>query len=141
MTEILQLANSNILNQEYDGEVVIVSLENGCYYSVTGCGQNIWHAIRNGVVEADLIAALTDRFPAAATLPEETAAFIADLLAEQLVVRAPGPVAGADLGECGEPYEPPTLAKFDDMQDLFLLDPIHDVDETGWPAVPNAETD
>jgi hypothetical protein len=23
---------------------------------------------------------------------------------------------------------------YEDMQDLLLLDPIHDVDETGWPA-------
>ena len=31
-------------------------------------------------------------------------------------------------------YEPPTLKKYDDMADLLLVDPIHDVAaETGWP--------
>jgi hypothetical protein len=28
------------------------------------------------------------------------------------------------------------LQKFTDMQDLLLLDPIHEVDESGWPRVP-----
>ena len=31
-------------------------------------------------------------------------------------------------------YTAPKLATYSDLQDLLLLDPIHDVDETGWPA-------
>ena len=31
------------------------------------------------------------------------------------------------------PFVNPTLTKFTDMQDLLLLDPIHEVDEMGWP--------
>jgi hypothetical protein len=33
-------------------------------------------------------------------------------------------------------FEPPVLEKFTDMQDLILLDPVHEVDERGWPHVP-----
>jgi hypothetical protein len=34
-------------------------------------------------------------------------------------------------------FERPVLQKYSDMQDLLLLDPIHEVDETGWPhALP-----
>jgi hypothetical protein len=32
------------------------------------------------------------------------------------------------------PFTPPALTKFTDMQDLLLLDPIHDVGSGGWPA-------
>jgi hypothetical protein len=32
-------------------------------------------------------------------------------------------------------FEPPILEKYVDMQDLLLLDPIHEVDERGWPNV------
>jgi hypothetical protein len=35
-------------------------------------------------------------------------------------------------------FEPPILRTFEDMQDLLLLDPIHEVDEMGWP---NAKKD
>jgi len=30
-------------------------------------------------------------------------------------------------------YLPPIVEKYTDMQDLLMLDPIHDIDETGWP--------
>ena len=36
------------------------------------------------------------------------------------------------------PFHPPVLNVFSDMQDLLLLDPIHDVDATGWP-MPKSE--
>jgi len=42
----------------------------------------------------------------------------------------------------GEAFRPPTVAVYSDMEDLLLLDPIHDVDETGWPVradVPAAD--
>lgn len=31
-------------------------------------------------------------------------------------------------------YFAPKLDIYTDMQELLLLDPVHDVDETGWPA-------
>ena len=33
-------------------------------------------------------------------------------------------------------FAKPKLSKFGDMQDLLLLDPIHDVDQQGWPNSP-----
>ena len=33
-------------------------------------------------------------------------------------------------------YVAPTLQKYSDMQDLLLIDPVHEVDETGWPNRP-----
>jgi hypothetical protein len=33
------------------------------------------------------------------------------------------------------PFVAPTLEKYMDMQALLVLDPIHEVDETGWPSV------
>ncbi len=36
--------------------------------------------------------------------------------------------------ESKTPFQIPVLDVYSDMQDLLLLDPIHDVDETGWPT-------
>ena len=33
-------------------------------------------------------------------------------------------------------FERPKLGKYTDMQDLLLADPIHEVDEQGWPVQP-----
>ena len=32
-----------------------------------------------------------------------------------------------------QPFRPPVLERHSDMQDLLVLDPIHDVGEMGWP--------
>ena len=53
-----------------------------------------------------------------------------------------GVIAGTETpSEPGEPsfrapagaYEPPVLEKYEDMQEMLLLDPIHGLDEDGWP--------
>ena len=33
-----------------------------------------------------------------------------------------------------KPYTAPAVQKYDDLEDLLLLDPIHEVDEAGWPV-------
>jgi len=40
-------------------------------------------------------------------------------------------------GQSVNAFEKPKLQKFTDMQDLLLLDPIHEVDEAGWPHTRN----
>jgi hypothetical protein len=39
----------------------------------------------------------------------------------------------ASNGHAKPSFNPPLLNKYSDMQELLLLDPIHDVDEAGWP--------
>jgi hypothetical protein len=36
-------------------------------------------------------------------------------------------------GAAAQPYQEPKLGKYTDMQELLLLDPVHEVDEAGWP--------
>jgi len=36
-------------------------------------------------------------------------------------------------------FNVPVLNKYTDMQDLLLLDPIHEVDATGWPSTKPSE--
>jgi hypothetical protein len=31
-------------------------------------------------------------------------------------------------------YQAPTIERFDDLEELLVLDPIHEVDEAGWPV-------
>ncbi len=39
----------------------------------------------------------------------------------------------ADPEPATRDYEEPKLGKHTDMQELLLLDPVHEVGETGWP--------
>lgn len=37
-------------------------------------------------------------------------------------------------------YAAPTIENYTDMQDLLMLDPIHEVDVAGWPKKPETNT-
>ncbi len=50
-----------------------------------------------------------------------------------LVVEADDGEIGSGRGERNGDYVAPVLESFTDMQDLILLDPIHEVDAAGWP--------
>ena len=97
--------------------------------------------IERGATKASVASALAHRFEATpAALDAAASSFLDALLAESLIVpkaaasspngtpHAPGPVPAART-----PLSPPRLEVFTDLQDLLLLDPIHDTDETGWP--------
>ena len=67
-------------------------------------------------------------------------AFVAELINESLLVKATEELPPDDTSEIEEllkksakNFTPPKVNKYSDMQDLLLLDPIHDVDEKGWP--------
>ena len=46
-----------------------------------------------------------------------------------------------ELPTTGGPLPEPRLEKFDDMQQLILLDPVHEIDETaGWPRMRAEDT-
>jgi hypothetical protein len=50
-----------------------------------------------------------------------------------LEIKNPEEEPGASLAKYDGSFEPPKFTKFNDMQNLLLSDPIHDVDATGWP--------
>lgn len=140
--EALRINQRAVVHELVDGEVVAVNLETGTYYSMQGTAAACWSALTRPVLERELVAWLAHRFsvpPAAAAADLER--FVADLIGEGLVVRDPAAHAGdvavdAALPSAGSSYEPPGFRKFEDMQELLLLDPIHDVDEAGWPIGP-----
>lgn len=129
-----------VVHETLDGEVVAIDLRTGTYYSLASSGAAVWEAIERGLSIREVVDLLTRRYSAAATeLEASITGLVEELRAEELIVPGDGlvgePTVAVEAGEeGGEPFEPPKLAKFEDMQDLILLDPVHEVDEeAGWP--------
>ena len=130
----------NVVYEAFDEEIVLVNLETGNYYSVRGTGPAIWMELARGRGATEIVDTLQARYRGD---PEPMAAAIADfarsLIDAELLVDAANGVAVAAPEPVAEvadklPFEPPVIESYADMQDLLMLDPIHDVDTAGWPV-------
>lgn len=131
----------SVVSETIDGEAVILDLRSGAYYSTRGTGAVIWTWLEEGASVDAIIAHLAAAFPdAAETARLSTEAFVAELLAHRLVVPGEAPPADVALADAPATFAAPSLERYTDMDDLLLLDPIHDVDLVGWP-VPRPESD
>jgi hypothetical protein len=120
-------ARPAVIDEVFDGEAVLVHLRTGLYYALTPAATVLWRLLGDGRSPA-AVAAATGRRPA------EVAAFADALVAEQLAVPA---AAEADPPPAtAVPPGAPALQRFSDMQDMLMLDPIHDLDldADGWPV-------
>ncbi len=147
-----RIKRPRVIHQTLDGEVVIINLETGNYYSMLGAGAEIWRAIERNADLENIVAALGRKYAGTRDgLAGAVARFVEQLQQEGLIeasgqgapegpqTLAPAPDA-APVHERAA-FESPVLEKYDDMQDLILLDPVHEIDEEkGWPHVrPDTE--
>ncbi len=142
MSEIFRIASPQITSEIIDGEVMIINLKNGNYYSMSGAGAEIWTGIQKGTSSENLVKILAQVYEAAPEIIDQgLKSLLQDLQQEELVAINSSGVVDSSLSQgiaiTGQrrPFEAPVLNKYTDMQELLLLDPIHDVDEGGWPRV------
>lgn len=126
-----------VVSETIDGEVIVIHLERGSYFSLRGSAAELWALVEHGLSADELPMALAARYPSAPCeeVAKEVARFVEELREEDLVTdadRAPAPAP--DLAPAAPAFAPPQLEKYTDLQDLIMLDPIHEVEPEGWPA-------
>ena len=133
----------DVLHETIDGEVVLVNMKSGAYYSIDKVGAAIWELLADGTSTDHITEVLTRRFKGDRdAIAESVARLLASFRDEELVVAdtEPGERTATSMNPdtpvpASRPrFEEPVLQKYTDMQQLLLLDPIHEVDETGWPT-------
>ncbi len=123
---------SNAISETIDGEVVMIDLATGLYYSLTGTAGQVWSALEAGGGRTGTLAAMTARY--GDDVAPSVDAFIDQLLAEGVVVEAAGDDAAVPAIDGQGSFETPVLDRYTDMAGILCIDPIHEVDEeVGWP--------
>ena len=134
----LRANRPDVLDEIFDGEAVLVNLHRGTYYALNASATEVWNALSPGRRPETAIGLLaarhaTDRGAVGALITP----FVAQLLEEGLLVAADEEGPEPDpLPAPKNELAAPELQRFDDMQDLLLLDPVHDIDldGDGWPV-------
>ena len=143
-----RLNTPDVMHETIDAEVIVIHLVSGNYYSLRETAAQIWALVdTTGALSVEeLVDALAVRYAGPRSEIEKAVTRFVSELAEEGLVAGVETEDGArpDLarqpnGVSGLPFEPPRVEKYTDMQDLVLLDPVHQVDDTGWPrARPDA---
>jgi Coenzyme PQQ synthesis protein D (PqqD) len=140
--------SGNVLHDAIDGEVIVIDLSSGTYYSLRGSAAEVWGMINGspGASNNEIAEALAVRFQVNGhDVDASVTQFLGQLHGEGLVTAVPATDAAPPVALTVEPttspreFVAPVLDKFTDMQDLVLIDPVHDVTGAGWPhAAPDA---
>jgi hypothetical protein len=139
-----ELDRRRVVHETIDGEVILIHMETGFYYSLEGSGSEIWDALVAGGATDEIARRLRARYVAPPGDIEDAVSAIAEELREErLLDRAPEPSTnGATEGNPStqnggaaplEEFVPPLLHRYTDMADFMLVDPIHEVEDAGWP--------
>lgn len=135
---------SKVIFEAFEDEMVLINLDSGNYYSFSGSGALIWERLAGGESVNEIVQRLRAHFSSdGAEIESSVASFVETVVSEGLVLPRDDETAASDSCRTdasipkGDHFEPPRLQKFSDMQELLLLDPIHEVDESGWPHNPD----
>src|SRR5207244_5925355 len=109
----------------------------GSYYWLDPLASYISGAIQGGVSVEELVTEMAERFPDdARAVQREVQGLMQRLVEEQLVVLSENdvqPDAPRPAFPALERFEAPVFKCYTDMQELLLLDPVHEVGVEGWP--------
>jgi hypothetical protein len=130
-----------VMSETIDGETIVIHLGTGSYYSLQQVAADVWAAIARGADQEQVLDEIVASYDVTREEAESTIApLLRDLEGENLIVQSANGAVYEPVSTAGEraAFAAPMLEKHTDMQDIILLDPVHEVDDRGWPHVAEA---
>ena len=128
-----QINRAEMAAKALEGEVLIINLHNGTYYSMGGSAALPWVMLEQGCSVGQCVRAMAQNWKVGVEQVEaDLVALLQQLVEEHILtpVAAAGPEPDFQISDhpdsLGEPpdrYSRPLLTIFDDMGDLLALDP------------------
>lgn len=143
--QYFRINSPSVVFERFDDEVVAINLESGVYHSLTGCAADIFHLLEQSASLPEMRDLLERKYDASSgDIEAAITPFLAKLDEHGLSAKstdaasARPPLFLPGIGsEARAAFVPPAIEAYSDLQNLLLLDPVHDVGEMGWPQQPN----
>ncbi len=132
--------NPWVTHERLDDEVIAINLETGAYFALAGVAADGWTLFAGGADLDGAVDAIVARYSADRdTVQGDLAKLVsqleeAGLMAQDDSAGAPPEPLPAPVATTALVYSSPAFERYDDLEDLLLLDPIHEVDDEGWPV-------
>ena len=125
-----------IVHETLDNETIIIDFDTGTYYSLQDTGHWVWHLLERTLAVEEIIDQITTCFTGEQEeMDAAVRQFVGKLAQAELIVETTVPLSLTEplfFAHQGL-FTPPLLEEHSDIQDLLLLDPIHEVSKQGWP--------
>ncbi len=133
------VVNSKVVSDKFDDEIVVVNLDSGVYFSLKETALDIWLCLEKSYTTSSIKKSFDNL---TASDEEQIENFLNFLVDEKLIIESNDESIEKGDKENGlNTFTNITYSKYDDMSDLIMLDPIHEVDEQqGWPVKPEEES-
>ncbi len=118
-----------------DDEAAIINLKTGNYYSLNPTGAEVWSLIEKNATSEEIIEVFSECYKNE-SVEDVIKKFVTELLEEDLIIESEENIQKTQelrLEKANGNFVEPEMERFGDMQELLLLDPIHDVDDAGFP--------
>ena len=126
-----------VIQETIDGETIMVNLDTGSYYWLDPLASYLCGSMEDGASLEEIVEEVGRRFPTEGPAVEREVRALADRLVEEALLVTANGAEPTDRAPRAFPalasFEPPIFKIYTDMQELLLLDPVHDVGVEGWP--------
>jgi hypothetical protein len=138
MDNTYKINDSKAISETIDGETIIINLETGYYYSVNKTATLIWNEIQKNNSIKNITQHFLNHYEIDHDAAEKSIKEIIDLfLKDELILELDSYVSPNTSEQRAslmkKKFIMPRIERFDDMAGALMSDPVHDVNEDGWP--------
>jgi len=136
-----RMALSNMAWESFGGESILIDFVSGSYFSLSQTASEVVNLAAAGHEAGAIAAQVAGRYAVPVESVRSDVLAVLARAVEEGVLAVSDARASIDAVELAPPvggYAQPTLEKYEDMQEMLLLDPVHGLDEDGWPRAEAA---
>lgn len=140
LNKIYKINESKAISETIDGETIIINLETGFYYSVNKTATIIWNEIQKNIPVINISQHFVNHYEvdtgtAEKSVVDTISLFLKDDLILELDSDVSGNIQEPQTGIVKQRFIMPRIERYDDMARALRSDPVHDVNEEGWPNI------
>ena len=139
--DAMRIRREDVSAERLDGDVIIVNLSTGAYFSLSGSAADVWTAASSGAPAEVWLGVLDAAY--GEPVPRAHVDSVLSSCVDHGLMEAVTP-STQEPPELPDDFAraqwiPPVFEAFTDLQDLILVDPIHDASDLGWPRTASVD--
>ncbi len=131
-------------HERINGEVIVISFKSGKYFSLSGSAADIWTLCTNSMSQSAIISVLKEKWNTPIDIQEQISNFIDECISSEIIRE----IEESESSDNSLPddferssWQRPNLMVFGNLQDLIMVDPVHDASLIDWPIEKDFEFD